>query len=148
MNEKLIVFSQPIKSITLTLGMKYRPFMVFSIYTNTMKIFSWKISESPGTIQCLHGIRVIATLWVLLEHNCTSLLYLPLRNAAIELEVIDFCHIHGICIFFHMFFLSYNFQLVRTYRSMIIFSAPIAVDTFFIISGLLVSFNLFMLRKR
>lgn len=31
---------------------------------------------------------------------------------------------------------------------MIVFSAPIAVDTFFVLSGLLVSFNLFMLRKR
>lgn len=37
---------------------------------------------------------------------------------------------------------------MRAYRSMIVFSAPIAVDTFFVLSGLLVSFNLFMLRKR
>lgn len=70
-------------------GTKYQPFMVFSSYTNTVKLFSWKTDESPGTIQCLNGIRVIGTLWVLLEHNCTSMLYLPLRNAAIELEVID-----------------------------------------------------------
>lgn len=85
---KNVIFLQTLSHL-LHLGTKYRPFMVFSIYTNTLKLFSWKISESPGTIECLHGIRVIATLWVMLEHNCTSLLYLPLRNAAMELEVID-----------------------------------------------------------
>lgn len=123
---------------------------MFSVYTNTLKLFTWKNAESPGTIECLHGIRVIGTLWVLLEHNCTSILYLPLRNAAIELEVIDFVSSMGFVDFVFIFLcVSIHFvQLVRAYRSMIVFSAPIAVDTFFMLSGLLVSYNLFMLRKR
>lgn len=87
------------------IGAKYRPMMVFSIYTNAMKLFSWKMSESPGTIHCLHGIRVIATIWVLLEHNCTSTLYMPIRNAAIELEVIDCYQFHE----FHAFLLCFFF---------------------------------------
>lgn len=33
-------------------------------------------------------------------------------------------------------------QLIEKYRSMLIISAPIAVDTFFVISGLLVSINM------
>lgn len=131
------------------IGTKYQPFMIFSIYTNTMKLFSCKMSESPDNIHCLHGIRVIGMLWVLLVHNFTGLLYLPVRNAAIELEVNRFIN----SIKFARVFLSdlvfYNMsQLVQTYRSMFIFSAPVAVDTFLVLSGLLVSLNLFMLRER
>lgn len=50
------------------LGKKFEPFLMFSIYTNGMRLFSCQRSKSPDTIGCLNGIRVLTSVWVVFGH--------------------------------------------------------------------------------
>lgn len=97
---------------------KSQIFLAFSVYSNGKKVLSYKKSKAPDTMHCLHGIRAISTQWVVIAHTFVIYAMTPLRN------------MRAIPSFFSQF------------HNMIIMSAPIAVDTFFVLSGLLVSINM------
>lgn len=41
----------------------------FSVYTNGMKLLSYKKSKSPDMMNCLNGIKAISTQWVVLGNE-------------------------------------------------------------------------------
>lgn len=47
-------------------GKKSQTYLAFSAYTNGKQLLSYKKSKSPDQMGCLHGIRVLSTLWVVL----------------------------------------------------------------------------------
>ncbi|XP_031635113.1 nose resistant to fluoxetine protein 6-like [Contarinia nasturtii] len=92
--------------------------LAFSFYTNGLKLFSCKTNTTSNTMDCIHGIRAISAQWVVLGHVVMCYLMLPIQNRTV------------------------HDTFVTQYESMFILSAPIAVETFFVLSGLLVSINL------
>ncbi|XP_055304016.1 uncharacterized protein LOC129569308 [Sitodiplosis mosellana] len=97
---------------------KSRVLLAFSFYTNGQKLLSYKESNSPNMLSCLHGIRVITTLWVVIGHTFLMFIMLPNQNL---IAIPTF---------------------ITKYHAMFIASAPVSVDTFFAISGILVSINM------
>ncbi|XP_031635339.1 nose resistant to fluoxetine protein 6-like [Contarinia nasturtii] len=105
--------------LTITKREKTQAFLAFSFYSNGLKLFSQKKTESTeDTMQFLHGIRVISTMWIVLGHTFLMYLFIPVRNS------------------------MWLFQFKSQYHNMIVVSALVATDTFFFISGLLVSYKM------
>lgn len=90
----------------------------FSLPRNTGRILSFQTPR--GNIGCLHGIRVLSLAWVILGHAILSLSY----NSVI-INKLDML------------------KLQSTLPFQIIINAPLAVDTFFFLSGFLTAY-LFM----
>lgn len=90
-------------------------------------------------MECLHGIRVISTQWVVLAHTYAVLIALPSQNPIYYVEVMLF-----IVQFNNIFNPRFDlfFQFAAQYINMVIVSARISVDTFLVISGLLASYTL------
>ncbi|KAL1491689.1 hypothetical protein ABEB36_012250 [Hypothenemus hampei] len=84
----------------------------FSLRINASALF--KISENPGDLPCLHGLRFISMLWVILGHTFFAYCYGPVVNLP---ELFRF--------------------LYKETLGMIIVNIQFAVDTFFVISGML-----------
>ncbi|GFO24199.1 nose resistant to fluoxetine protein 6-like [Plakobranchus ocellatus] len=84
----------------------------FSIYTNTQDVL--KAEHAPGDLACLHGIRVISILWVILGH---IYYFLPQIGNILTLA-----------------------EMTKWWTFHAILNAPYAVDTFFTISGCLVAY--------
>lgn len=59
---------------------KARLFMIFSMYTNGRKLLSCKKSTSKDMMNCVHGIRVISTQWVVLGHTYMMFMAMPTVN--------------------------------------------------------------------
>lgn len=53
----------------LILGKKSEMLLPFSVYTNGMKLLSYKKSKSPDMMNCLNGIKAISTQWVVLGNE-------------------------------------------------------------------------------
>ncbi|KAL0831538.1 hypothetical protein ABMA28_002332 [Loxostege sticticalis] len=88
---------------------------MFSVYTNTKNFFVF--TSNPSAITCLDGIRSFAMMWVIVGHTfVTQLTYIP-EN---PLDLVEF---------------------MKSFWSLWITSATITVDTFFMISGLLVVYT-------
>ncbi|CAK1600711.1 unnamed protein product [Parnassius mnemosyne] len=85
----------------------------FSLYNNTRCVLSFP--KSADTLLCLHGIRTIATLWVIIGHAFSSLTFL-LNPTEI-------------------------FMWMVSAESTWITAAPITVDTFFVMTGILLVFT-------
>ncbi|XP_026734523.1 O-acyltransferase like protein-like isoform X2 [Trichoplusia ni] len=83
----------------------------FSVYTNTRRTLTF--SSAPGTLECVDGIRAISMLWVVVGHTYSMTLIGFIHNT------VEF-----------MASLSY-------FSSTWVTSAPITVDTFFMLSGIL-----------
>lgn len=49
-----------------------------------MKLFSCKTNNSLDSIDCLHGLRVISTQWVVLGHVFMCYLMLPIQNRTVH----------------------------------------------------------------
>ncbi|XP_076053954.1 nose resistant to fluoxetine protein 6-like [Oratosquilla oratoria] len=100
---------------TLRTGM-LRFLLVFSLRTNLKKIFHISEKRPPGTIACIHGIRVLSMCWVVYGHQ----------------QIVNFTF------FTNLFFFS---QKTRSLFFQIIINTQLSVDTFFFMSGLLVSYG-------
>jgi len=91
-----------------------RLIMAFSIYTNTKKLFH--VSKSnDNSLACMTGIRFFSIGWVMLGH------YLLYMSGGIE---------NGEMVV----------QLMQRFSFQIVFAAELSVDTFFMLSGLLVAY--------
>lgn len=103
-------------------GVKAHPLLIsFSIYTNGQKLFG--LRRSQGEISCIDGIRFLSTCWVILGNVFISNLFEPTANL---------------------------FEMLRytgKTESMIYLNAH-AIDTFFVLSGLLVSYNFTRKRRK
>ncbi|KAJ0176877.1 hypothetical protein K1T71_008056 [Dendrolimus kikuchii] len=83
----------------------------FSIYTNTKRFLTF--NSAPGALECVDGIRAISMFWVIIAHTYCLTLLAFIHNLAEALE-----------------------WLVK-FSSTWITAAPITVDTFFTLSGIL-----------
>ncbi|GFR98725.1 nose resistant to fluoxetine protein 6-like [Elysia marginata] len=91
-----------------------RIFMAFSIYTNAEKLLNFK--QPPGTLTCLNGLRVISINWVILGHTCLFMFTAANNVGAFAQKALK----------------RYSFQVV--------INATFSVDTFFVMSGLLLTY--------
>ncbi|KAJ8721773.1 hypothetical protein PYW08_004175 [Mythimna loreyi] len=86
-------------------------FVSFSIYTNTRRFLSFK--STPGALECVDGIRAISMMWVVVGHTyCMTLLGF----------------VHNV---------ADTMTWISSFSATWINSAPITVDTFFMLSGVL-----------
>ncbi|XP_026319621.1 nose resistant to fluoxetine protein 6-like [Hyposmocoma kahamanoa] len=85
----------------------------FSVYTNSRRLVTYK--PVRGSLECVDGIRAITMSWIILGHTFTRLP--PIMN------------------------LLEAFQIAMSFRSFWMTSADISVDTFFMLSGLLVVYT-------
>ncbi|KAH8373858.1 nose resistant to fluoxetine protein 6 [Drosophila serrata] len=85
----------------------------FSLRQNLPQLLKTSSTPSPRIIPCLHGIRCLTIIWIILGHGYMYLLLAPTVNS---LEIVAWA---------------------RTPFSMVLQSGSISVDTFFLLSGLL-----------
>nr|KAG5692737.1 hypothetical protein BaRGS_033848 [Batillaria attramentaria] len=88
--------------------------MCFSVYTNGAKLLSTK--QTGGTLSCVHGVRFFSMTWVVLGHT-----FLMPVGAASNL-------------------LTYFAGATQRWTFQAISNATVSVDTFFVLSGLLVAY--------
>ncbi|KAL1509152.1 hypothetical protein ABEB36_003936 [Hypothenemus hampei] len=86
---------------------------IFSLGRNTKKIFA--DSKTPSDMNCVHGIRFLSTCYVIIGHRYLMMMFFPVINS---LHIMDW---------------------ILFYRSTAITGGTLCVDTFFMISGMLVS---------
>lgn len=98
---------------------KIRALHCFSALTNGRKILSMKVTvpSANDNIGCIHGIRFFSTCWVVLAHSWSFLGSKTMNPKAVLMD-------------------AYGWGMQP------ITNGSVAVDTFFLISGLLVSFLL------
>ena len=92
-----------------------RVFLAFSVYTNGRKLLD--TSTTRDTLGCLHGIRFFSNAWVILGHTYYLLVPFKHQNPSKLLS----------------FFGNFGFLTIT--------DATVSVDTFFLLSGLLVSYS-------
>ncbi|XP_055842816.1 nose resistant to fluoxetine protein 6-like [Episyrphus balteatus] len=90
--------------------------LAFSILTNGRKLFAINTTKSPNSIDCLTGLRVLSMLWIIDHHTHYIQSFIPALNQ-----------------------IMYKTYMKDSIWSLHCLNAPIAVDTFFFISGLLVA---------
>ncbi|KAJ8316917.1 hypothetical protein KUTeg_004821 [Tegillarca granosa] len=86
----------------------------FSVYTNGKRLLS--TSQPAGSLKCVHGIRFLSMTWVILGHLYICGIYNGANFATFATEILN----------------------RWTYQAII--NALVSVDTFFTLSGLLMSF--------
>ncbi|XP_059352860.1 nose resistant to fluoxetine protein 6-like isoform X2 [Daphnia carinata] len=89
----------------------------FSMLTNGRKLLSTK-SIVVDNLACLNGMRVLSTTWIVLYHSYYQAIINPMYNPLTFLKDALEWQLHGVL------------------------NATIAVDTFFLMSGLLVTYSL------
>ncbi|XP_014779796.1 nose resistant to fluoxetine protein 6 [Octopus bimaculoides] len=97
-------------------GVLGRALLCFSIYTNGKKLL--KTEQAEGTLSCIHGIRFLSLTWVILGHT----------------------YVFGIPAYRNLFALPDN---LKNFAFQAIGNAFVSVDTFFLLSGLLVAYSFF-----
>ncbi|OWF53651.1 nose resistant to fluoxetine protein 6-like [Mizuhopecten yessoensis] len=99
------------------LGMMSNILVAFSVYTNGAKLLN--TSAPPGSLTALNGIRFLSMTWVILGHTYST----------------GMNYVHNVSTFWPKMIERWTFQAI--------INALVSVDTFFALSGLLVSY-LFM----
>ncbi|RUS70552.1 hypothetical protein EGW08_021681, partial [Elysia chlorotica] len=92
-----------------------RMLLAFSVPRNCGKLLG--VRSGPGTIGCLHGIRVLSMAWVILGH--VIIFTVTSNNFKNRLDIYD---------------------LEQTLLFQTIINAPLSVDSFFFMSGLLTAY--------
>ncbi|XP_052756177.1 O-acyltransferase like protein-like [Galleria mellonella] len=88
----------------------------YSVYTNTIRLVTYK--PSPGALECVDGIRAFAMMWVIIGHTFVNLMSVNMLHNPSDVK-----------------------KFVISFWSLWISSAPITVDTFFALSGLLLVYS-------
>ncbi|KAK7497004.1 hypothetical protein BaRGS_00011740 [Batillaria attramentaria] len=86
----------------------------FSLYTNGSKLLS--TYQPPGSLTCVHGIRFLSMTWVVLGHTFGAVNGFADNSGPYQKKVYD----------------DFSFGMVA--------NATLSVDTFFLLSGLLVAY--------
>lgn len=94
---------------------KNRFLMAFSIPSNAEKLFMFSTVANNNNINCLNGIRVLSMIWVIYAHSFITSVDVPKIN--------------------YMDYLKWS----RTFFAQFTHNAFISVDSFFFLSGLLMS---------
>ncbi|KAK6182375.1 hypothetical protein SNE40_010080 [Patella caerulea] len=94
-------------------GLCVQMLLTFSIYRNGKRILD--CSAPSGTLTCLHGIRVLSMCWVILSH------FLELLGGVAENK-------------------KEYVSRMQTFGFQFIINGTLSVDTFFVLSGLLVAY--------
>ncbi|XP_055913781.1 nose resistant to fluoxetine protein 6-like [Eupeodes corollae] len=89
--------------------------MAFSVISNGRKLFMINTKKSPNSIDCLTGIRVFSMIWVL---HCHNYMFYATQN------LINF---------------SDSLSWYKKPWSMVVLMGTVSVDSFFLLSGLLVA---------
>ena len=105
-------------------GEPHKLYISFSAYTNGRKLFDIEENKSPNAINCLNGIRALSVFWIVFGHRMNNQLNVPTANV---LEVLEF-------------FDSFPSVVVSTYH--------LAVDTFFLMGGLLVTISVMQAHEK
>ncbi|XP_068082674.1 nose resistant to fluoxetine protein 6 [Anabrus simplex] len=93
--------------------------IAFSVYTNGKKLLNTS-GSSADTLHCLHGIRFLSMAWIILGHRYQSGITLPAINMR-----------------------PFMTEIIESWWGTVITSATNAVDTFFLLSGLMVAYVFF-----
>nr|CAI5851555.1 unnamed protein product [Callosobruchus analis] len=81
-----------------------------------IKIFEWSAFECPSELSCVNGIRALSMVWVVYGHSLCAYALSPVIN------LVDL--------------LAY----INTLKAMVVHAGVFAVDTFFCLSGLLLTY--------
>jgi peptidoglycan/LPS O-acetylase OafA/YrhL len=93
--------------------------IAFSVYTNGKILFDMTKSESSSSIECLNGLRSLSLLWIIFGHRYFDLFLGPTTNFHYATEI-----------------------WLRNILSLSHTTFHLAVDTFFLMGGLLVTRSL------
>ncbi|XP_076454789.1 nose resistant to fluoxetine protein 6-like [Babylonia areolata] len=88
--------------------------MSFSVYTNAVKLLS--TDQPAGSLTCVHGIRFLSMTWVVLGHAFAFIGYFSVNSY------------------------TYTAKVNKRWTFQAISNATVSVDSFFVLSGLLVSY--------
>lgn len=88
----------------------------FSVISNARKLFMINTKKSPNTIDCLNGMRVLSMIWVL---HCHNYMFYATQNLINLTDILTW---------------------YKEFGAMSILMGTVSVDTFFFLSGLLVSY--------
>ncbi|XP_035698599.1 nose resistant to fluoxetine protein 6-like [Branchiostoma floridae] len=105
----------PDEETSVATGIAGRIILSFSVYTNIGKLLSTK--QAPGSIKCLNGIRFLSMSWIILGH--TYQIAIPSFDNSLQFSEAR---------------QAFAFQAVN--------NSSVSVDSFFFISGLLMSYLL------
>ena len=90
----------------------------FSLYSNSKMIMTMKTSSSKEIV-FLHGIRSLTIIWIVICHTYTTFWKVPVFNS------------------------HYYFEWVKNVSAMFILSGAMGVDTFFLMSSMLLTMSVF-----
>lgn len=90
-------------------------YLAFSILHNSQKLFAINVKPNANSINCLHGIRSLSMVWIIFSHTIMWYVFVPVLNLR---KMRDF---------------------QQTAMALVFESAALSVDTFFFLSGLLIS---------
>ncbi|KAK6735748.1 hypothetical protein RB195_018779 [Necator americanus] len=96
-----------------------RIILAYSMYTNGLDIL--RTTKKEGEVDCLHGIRFLSMCWIILGHT-----YYYIGTSLTTDNLIP---------------TLINFP--RRFYTQVIVQAPLAVDSFFLLSGMLASYIFF-----
>ncbi|XP_021937403.1 O-acyltransferase like protein-like isoform X2 [Zootermopsis nevadensis] len=117
--------------------------VVFSWYTNGKRLLN--TDHSDNTLHCLHGIRFLTINWVVLGHAYVTEMFSPIVNL---LYVTINWVVLGHAYFTEMFSPEVNLldtvKSIKDWGHIVILSAVLSVDTFFLISGTLLCYIFMM----
>ncbi|KAJ8730602.1 hypothetical protein PYW08_002015 [Mythimna loreyi] len=88
----------------------------FSAYTNTRRLVTY--TPVPGALECLDGIRALAMMWVIIGHTFGIQIASPIMANHVDV-----------------------FNYMTSIKGVWVTGAPITVDTFFMLSGLLLVYT-------
>ncbi|XP_066999865.2 nose resistant to fluoxetine protein 6 [Anabrus simplex] len=94
-------------------------YIVFSAYTNLKKLMSTSETNNNKNLGCLHGIRFFSIAYVILGHTYVNYALIPLHNPKMPDE------------------------FMQSWNSIWVMTGVFSVDTFFLLSGLLLCYIFF-----
>lgn len=111
-----------VELFTALLDKPHELFVAFSVYRNGAKLFDISRKESSNILHCLSGLRTFAMLHIMLGHRYSWSRGFPNVNSSV---------------------FATDGKWNKTLFSALVTIHPIAVDSFFVMGGLLVALSIF-----